>query len=67
MYCVNCGNKLEDNVCKNCESIKDNNEYFNKVVNSASFFIVNLIYFIIGFVLCRPAFELFVIDTTAKQ
>ena len=52
MYCSKCGKKLKGDICTNCNREElGNSEYFYEVVNSTSFYVVNLIYFVIGLLL----------------
>lgn len=58
MYCSKCGKKLKGDICTKCnkESI-DNSDYFYEVVNSTSFYVVNLIYFVIGLLFVLIIFD----------
>lgn len=53
MFCSKCGKKLSVDGCPKCNKENvSNSKYFYDIVNSTSFYVVNLIYFTIGFLYC---------------
>lgn len=58
MYCSKCGKKINEGKCDNCNKQYQNNEYLINIVNSTSFYVVNLIYFVLGFSIMFITFDM---------